>query len=499
MADGHLDPGQRNGPERPSQKAVKPFRACFAIGLAATLAACAGESSSPVSERPDLPLQTPRHAGQAPIVDLDGRLHVGADVAPPSDGLPVLAHHGNTSVSHGSFRDGLGADEVIAYLRADAFSYRGPDEGDNADVQLLPDGLVFRFAATPPTVRVAEGTPAELLDETVRVVQAINAALPEDWQLGFAPGPSPADMPPDGEILVTFAPREQWPAEAMPPTDEDIGLAAPRYTIVPTADPAAPWAIEIVAGRVWVNPAQTQGRERLGVIAHELIHLLGRSHVDPIRFPETLMVAGGSEELTGHILQPLDREALLAVYGRLGSGMSPDRIAEALGPWSDTSIHVRGALGIGDEEEIAFGAALRNGRLQPWAVGPTPRLNLEDNTALSGSVGWSGRLLGLTPRVETVAGAADLTVDVATLTGTVEFSELEHWPADWAPGAAGSGTTWRDGNLSYRIEVRGNSFIQTGGDAGEVTGALFGPDHEGMGDVLVRRDLSAGFGGERQH
>ena len=45
-------------------------------------------------------------------------------------------------------------------------------------VQFLPGDLLFRFAAAPPTVRVAEGTPAGLIDETVRVVQAINAALP---------------------------------------------------------------------------------------------------------------------------------------------------------------------------------------------------------------------------------------------------------------------------------------------------------------------------------
>ena len=116
---------------------------------------------------------------------------------------------------------------------------------------------------------------------------------------------------------------------------------------------------------------------------------------------------------------------------------------------------------------------------------------------LSGSIGWSGRLLGLTPLAETVAGAADPTVELATLSGKVNFSQLEHWPVDAPAGATGSGATWRDGDLSYRIEVRGNSFDQTGGDAGEVTGAVFGPAHEGMGSVLVRDDLSAGFGGKR--
>ena len=473
-------------------------RNCVAIGFAALLTACAGGSDAPVAEPPRLPLQTPLHAHQAPIVHFYGLTHVGADVGAPADRPPPVARHGETRVSHGSIRDGVAAAELTAYLQADAASYLGPGEADSMDVQLLPDGLVFQFAAMPPTVRVAEDTPLELVDETVRVVQAINAALPGAWRIGFDPEPAPggATDPVDGEILVTFARQADWPPEAAPPDEQDIGLAEPRFAIVPTGDPAVPWRLDIVAGRIWVDPWQTAGRERLGVIAHELIHLLGRSHVDLDRFPGTLMVSGGRVELSGHILHPLDREALLAVYDRLAPGTSPNRVAEQLGSWSDSSMHISGAIDV-TGGGIAFGAALRNGLSQPWAVGPTPISNLEDNAALSGSVRWSGRLLGLTTRAETVAGAADLTVELATLSGALELSELEHWAADAAPGAAGSGTAWRDGRLSYGIEVRGNSFIGTGGDAGQVTGAFFGSAHEGMGGVLVREDMSAGFGGRR--
>ena len=471
---------------------------CLATALTATLIACGGESTVPVRTTPELPLQTAVHARQAPVVDLDDRSHVGTDIAAPSEDLPIVAVHGDASVSHGTIRDGVGAAEVIAYLQADAVSYGTPDGGDGSDVQFLPGGLVLRFAAEPPTVGVAVGTPAEWVDETVRVVQVINAALPRAWQLRFSPGPIPADAPApaDGEILVTFAPQERWPTEAVPPDDGGIGLAEPRYAIVPTGDVEVPWTIEIVAGQVWVDPSQTEGVERLGVIAHELIHLLGRNHVDPERFPETLMVAGGSEELSQHILHPLDREALHAVYGHLAAGIPPNRIAEELGPWSDTSMHVRGDSEIG-EREIAFGAALRNGLVQPWALGPTPITDLGDNAALSGSVLWTGRLLGLTPHAETVAGAAEMTVDLPTLSGSLKLTGLERWSTDTAPGATGSGATWRDGRLSYGIAVRGNTFVQTGGDAGVVTGAFFGPSHEGMGGVLVRDDLSAGFGGKR--
>ena len=473
-------------------------RACIAIGLSAALTACSGGRTPPVSELPGDPLQTPLHAQQAPLVHDEGESHVGADIAAPPDELPVVTRHGGVDVSHGSIRDGAGAAEITAYLEADASSFLGSDGEDGSDTQLLPDGLILRFAARPPTVRVAAGTPAKLLDETVRVVQAINAALPREWRLGFAlePAPAGAAEPSVGELLVTFAPQEDWPPDVAPPSDEDIGMAVPTYDVVATDDPQSPFRIEIVAGRVWVDPSHTAGRERLGVIAHEIIHLLGRGHVDANRFPATLMVAGGSKELSVHVLHPLDREALLAVYGRLDSDTSPDNIAQELGPWWDTSMHVRGVLAT-EGGDIGFGAALRNGLSQPWATGPTPSSNLEQNTGLSGSVRWSGRLLGLTPNGETVAGAADLTVDMVTLSGRANFSELESWSANAAPGAAGSGTAWHDGDLSYAIEVRGNRFSQTGDDAGEVTGTFFGPAHEGMGGVLVRDDLSAGFGGGR--
>ena len=472
---------------------------CLGLSAALALAACFHERNEPsVQGIPDLPLQTPLQAGQAPVVALGDRVHVGADVAPPADALTEAALHGDARVAHGSVQDGVGAAELIAYLEADSSLPQTGEEEDPMPADTILEVPLLRFSIDPPTVYVADGTPPALVDETVRAVQAINAALPRDWQLGFSPDPAPsgAVMPSSGEILVTFARQEDWPPEAVPPAGEDIGLALPEYSITPTGDSAAPFRIEIGAGLVFVDHTQTEGLERLGVIAHELIHLLGRGHVDASRFPGTIMVDGGSEELTEHILHPLDREALLAAYGRLESGSMPGDIATELGDWSDTSLHVHGTVDM-EAGEIAFGAALRNGLVQPWATGPSPDTALADNTALSEDVTWSGRLLGLTPDAEAVAGAAALSVNLAAMAGMAEFTGLEHWVADMAPGDLGTGTVWHDGELRYTIEVRGNTFVQTGGDAGTVTGAFFGPAHEGMGGVLERDDLSAGFGGNR--
>ena len=251
-------------------------------------------------------------------------------------------------------------------------------------------------------------------------------------------------------------------------------------------------------------------------VAHELLHTLGFiDHVDPVRFKNssilnvedtqqrTVHTSNGRATLNyhnlvpGHILFPLDREALLATYDRLEPGLLPEEFSvESLGTWDDTSFHLLGEMSFPGGDG-SFGVASRNGFAQPWASGPAPRTELRDNQALSGSVTWEGALLGLTPSVETVAGDARLDVDLADLDGELDFTNLEMWGASAAPGARGSGATWGDGDLGYTVAIRRNTFIQTGGDDGEVTGAFFGAAHEAMGGVLERDDLAAGFGGTR--
>ncbi len=214
-------------------------------------------------------------------------------------------------------------------------------------------------------------------------------------------------------------------------------------------------------------------------------------------FKPGYLITQKARSVPGHILFPLDRAALLAAYGRFAPGAQPDELtAENLGSWTDTSFHLRGDVDF-PGGQASFGVASSNGLIQPWASGPTPWTNLEDNDNLSGSATWNGALLGFTPSSETVAGEASLAINLASLDGRIDFTGLEKWEANVAPGAAGSGAAWGDGDLGYTVEVRGNTFIQTGGDDGYVTGAFFGVAHEAMGGVLERADLSAGFGGKR--
>ena len=197
--------------------------------------------------------------------------------------------------------------------------------------------------------------------------------------------------------------------------------------------------------------------------------------VDDSEFPDSILAHNR------HRFPNIDNEGLLAAYTRLTPGTQPEDLsAESLGPWNDTSFHLRGDLDFAGGE-AAFGVALRNGLARPWASGSAPLSALENNSALFGTVNWNGALLGVTPSAETVAGHARLALELSTLDGQLDFTGLERWGVKKAPGRVESGATWGDGDLEYSVEVQGNSFYRTGGDDGEVVGAFFWPGPRGDG------------------
>ena len=446
------------------------------------LAACGGGSGTtpddgqrPVVSDPlpalELPLATSAVAQLAPVIQFDDELRVGGMPPPRRGDLASVATHAGADVRYGRIRDGVGRTDLTAYLREDA--------------TLEIDGI-HRFAEAP-VVRYVAGTTAERIDEIVRAVQLINANLPRDFQLTVDPTPVSAaddaaggldgDLE-EGQILIDFDRREDW----------EIPNSGGAYT----SGQATTWtnAGRITTARVYVDDTRTSdAANRMDVLVHETIHALGRFHANQSRFPHTVMHRE-AEGTQGYVMHGLDREALLAVYGVLAPDNSPADIAARLGPWENDSLHVRGDL-----DGLAFGAALRNGLVRPWALGPRPGNDLADSPQLMGSASWSGRLLGLTPSGRSVAGAAGLAVDLDSLSGDLDFTSLESWSG--APGESGSGAMWGDGDLNYDVAVQGNVFGRTGGDEGLVTGAFFGAYHEGMGGTLVRDDLSAGFGGTR--
>ncbi len=117
----------------------------------------------------------------------------------------------------------------------------------------------------------------------------------------------------------------------------------------------------------------------------------------------------------------------------------------------------------------------------------------------SGTVTWNGTLIGFTPGENPVVGDAELRVSMSNLSGQADFTGLEQWTAGTAPGGAGSGTMWGDGDLSYRLDITGNRFRDQAGslDDGRLTGAFVGYSHEGAAGTLERGDLTAAFGASR--
>ncbi len=462
------------------------FKNILAFFLATILVlGCGGGGGGPTIERNafvvgELPLQTPVHGRNAPIIDFDGSLRVGAGVAPEISQLETTGARGEVSVSSGHVRDGAGRDALVEFLKP--FVETGPSKS----IAGLPT------YSSPPVVRAAQGTSAEQMDYAVRAVQILNAYLPYDDRLSFSNIPSPPGVGaydvPHGEIFIDFAPHDKWnPPTSRPPGNEPRGVARSSTLVDVIPETENVIYLEPLSSRIWINTnriPEHSDESMILLIAHELLHALGfRGHPDHTVYPTSVTRSRVPRVFSVRIVGPIDADIILSLYEGYQRG---ETSAEALGPWTDTSFHIRGDLSVADVD-VSFGVALRNGLAQPWASGPTPSVNMVDNEELSGVVTWTGALLGITLSEGTVVGDSRLAIDLADLDGQLDFTNLQF----------DGGGAWGDGDLGYSVEVRGNTFVQTGGDAGQVTGAFFGPRHEGMGGVLERNELSAAFGGKR--
>ena len=454
--------------------AQKAFSALLSFAL--ILPGCGGGGGGGGgSSFPRQPALIPAQALNAPVIFRRDGVQIGGDVRPSRNSLSQAGTHGEVAVSTGRVRDGESAERVKDLLGKHATG-RDPSDPGTHYINTFYHG---------PTIQIRETTPDRYIGDVIRVVQLINAALPYDKRISVSPvraiHPPESDFfdpnyIPAGHVYVGLGPQNTWPSPERPP----VLVAGVEFSGYQDS-------------YIWINTDIVVGTNQLRkVLAHEIFHTLGfLEHIKPHEYRTVMNTDYLNFPIT--YLPQIDTDTLNALYTRFTHeyGFRPFDPND-LGPWTDVSFHLRG-----DMDDVSFGASSRNGLIQPWAHGPSPETNLADNQALSGNASWTGRLLGFTSDSQSLAGAAGLTISLATLRGQIDFTGLEHWGVNATPGAIGSGQMWNDGDLRYSVIVRGNTFTQTGGDAGEVTGMFFGAEHEGMGGVVERAGMSAGFGGTR--
>ena len=424
------------------------------------------------------------------------RMLAGVDQGAEAFDYPVVGHRGEFQIRYGRSNSGVGAESLKSYLEA--------------GIERRGGGVVSRFAS-PPVIRIigAEADEADVA-RINRAIRLVNTALPADYQLRVserAPGVSFSS-------LLHWRTRNETPADTI---DIQVvpdsrftpwaGNTAVRHPFVFGLTTTTNYAV-IEKAYVQLNGDNyiRQGDDMaIGVVAHELIHALGLlGHVSADELGVFSIMDRGHGSLTGEYLFPVDREALRARYGRLSVGDTPDD----LGYWASSALHIHG-----NGQHAGFGVARRNGYMEPWAYGPAPGTDLASNSTLSGSATWNGTILGFAPGDAAVAGDAEIGVNLHSSAiaanggipfGTASFTNLETWTAGTAPGTAGSGTTWLDGDLGYQIHVYGNTFREIRNrdgtalfDDGTLTGIFTGQSHEGAAGTLERSDLTAAFGASR--
>ncbi len=399
---------------------------------------------------------------------------------------------------YGTETDGPTAAEVLDYLGVFASGGPWPSASGEEYSHSRPGLSVFR---EPATLRIAEGTDDHQRAMILHGVAMVNRALPYQRHIRIGPD-APALAPwaevPDGQIFVDFAPHEDW--ETHDP-DDDVtafhGYARYRYSV--TEDGERSRAGRKYARIYMLNDLSPADRSTMFTMVHELLHAIGSTgHADLDKYPDSFLGANvprAKRNVTQ--LGPIDIAAIAAagkIFTRLGAAaLQPeDLTAENLGPWETEAVTLSDTL-----YGMSWGVRHRNGLSVPWTDGSDPATVLADNRALRGTATWNGELLGFTPELYPVAGKAGIAVDLATMDGRGDFTELQSWAAGSGPGVLGTGLQWNTGSLGYTITVGGNYLRSTGGDAGTVNGRFYGSSHEGVSGTLERSDLTAAFGASR--
>lgn len=412
---------------------------------------------------PQPPAVAPTHTSTnlpAPWFDLIAYNHIGTSQGVPEN-LSFAGTKNGARIYEGRVVDGEQPTDVIAYLRQ-AISLEG-------HLTTFPN---------PPTVRVVSGASDEFVIDTLNAVRIVNSILPYDRQLVFdtssyAQVPNTAADVPRGNIYVQFLPQNMWPQALRSRPHETLGVAEQYKNLQTNAGHSA---------RILIDTGENlPGRKSEYVIVHELIHSLGfLGHVEERRFPNSILNAVYIDDLIPLLLPEIDKDAVLAAYTRFRPGTPARDIAvQNLGPWESSSSQMIGVI-----DDIVFGVSHRNEMTYPFAYGA------KSSGVPNESATWIGALVGFTSTGAKIDGNTRLDVRLADLIGDLRFSGI----------AYRTGATWGDGDLEYSVHIGAggfNNFGRESRDVGDVSGRFFGANHEAMGGVLRRHDLTGAFGGKR--
>ena len=239
--------------------------------------------------------------------------------------------------------------------------------------------------------------------------------------------------------------------------------------------------------------------EVFGVVVHELVHAMGiPGHVYEGDHPTSLMPdseyrGGGLPDEAGLTELPrLDGEALMTAYALYDDGQTDRDISyTSLGPWATTIPTISGELST-TGGDVSFGAEYRTQWTRAWDAGPVPATTLADSP-LTGTATWTGEMVGYTDGGQETTGDAGIEVNLYSLRGTAEFTDIQAGGSPWAFG--------RD--LSTRIAVSGNHIESTEGGPWVGFDAQFrGSGHEAVTGAfrwerLDTGNLTAAFGAGR--
>ena len=222
-------------------------------------------------------------------------------------------------------------------------------------------------------------------------------------------------------------------------------------------------------------------------------------HVYEGRHPTSLMPDGAyrdgglPDEAGLSELPRIDGEALMTAYALYDDGETDRDITyTSLGTWASTIPTISGEIST-TGGDVSFGAEYRAQWTRAWDAGPAPATTLSASP-LRGTATWTGEMVGYTDGGQEATGDSELSVNLYSLRGTAEFTDIQAGGSPWAYG--------RD--LSTGIRVSGNHIESTQGGPWVGFDAQFrGSGHEAVTGAfrwerLDTGNLTAAFGAVRE-